>query len=340
MLRESSPVRIVPDVKVVIHQKTNSTWDAAVAELQKEFPDVIFVAGLPQAADHVEDADVIVSTNPGRDTIARGVGLKLVIVPITGVDHVPLDILAERGIRLANAHGNARYVAERTIAMILAYYGRIIEFHNDLANEERWHGFWVRQGLEDSWRTIHGRTVSILGAGEIGHHIARYTKTFDTTNIGFKKNRIEGVPEFYDRIVYDLNEAIDLGDVVVIALPSTPGTQGLISKDRIAIMKGKLLVNIGRGDILDQEALYHGLREGSPAGAAIDAWWQYPQRGEVTGAPARYPIHKLPNVVVSPHLAGYVGEAMTASIQQTSENLRRFLTGRELLTEVDPSLAY
>jgi phosphoglycerate dehydrogenase-like enzyme len=327
-------------VKVVIHQAINQAWKDELAALRQDFPESRFVAGLPEAEEHLPEADVVVSTNPTEDLIERASAVKLIIVPITGVDHLPLDLLTRRGIRLANAHGNARYVAERTVALILAYYGRIVEFHNDLTGKERWHGFWVRQGIADSWRTIHGRTVSIIGAGEIGGHIARFLKAFDTRLVGYRRTKMPEPPEHFDSMLYDLDKAIGAGDIVVIALPSTPETAGLFDARRLGRMEGKLLVNIGRGDIIDEGALYEGLKVGRPEGAALDAWWSYPTDGETNGAPSRYPIHELPNVVASPHLAGYVPEAVSASVRQTGENLRRFLSGEPLLTEVDPARGY
>lgn len=308
--------------------------------MEGEFPGSSFVVGLPEAEAHVPEADVIVSTNPSTELIERAAAVKLIIVPITGVDHLPLDRLVERKIRLANAHGNARYVAERAVALILAYYGRVVEFHNDLTGKDKWHGFWVRQGIADSWRTIHGRRVSIIGAGEIGRHTARFLKAFDTTVVGFRRTRMPKPPEHFDSMVYDLDEAIDAGEVIVIALPSTPETVGLFGARRLGRMEGKLLVNVGRGDIIDEEALYEGLKKGSPEGAALDAWWNYPTDGRTDGPPCNYPLYQLPNVVASPHLAGYVEEAVAASIKQTGENLRRFLTGADLLTEVDPLRGY
>ncbi len=339
-LREPPSTRIVEKVKAVIYQSINKTWKEELTALEKEFPQVSFVAGLPEAEDHLADADVIISATPKEDVIDRAGRVQLIIVPITGIDHLPLEKITQRGIRLANAHGNARYVAERSVALILSYLGRIVEFHNDLAGEEKWHGFWVRQGIDDSWSTIHGKTIGIIGAGEIGGFAAGYLKAFDTTVIGVRRSVPSETPDPYDEIVSDLDEAIERSDIVLIALPSTPETRGLFNRERLGRMAGKLLVNVGRGDIVDEEALYEGLRKGTPAGAAIDTWWSYPSGGETTGAPGRFPIHKLPNVVASPHLAGFVDRAVTASIRQACENLRRFLSGRELLTEVDPKRGY
>ncbi len=327
-------------MNVVIYQPINKTWKEELSALENEFPQVSFVAGLPEAEEHLADADVVISPTPREDVIDRAGKVQLIIVPITGVDHLPLEKIANRGIRLANAHGNARYVAERSVALIFAYFGRIVEFHNDLAEREKWHGFWVRQGVDDSWQTIHGKTVGIIGAGEIGGFAARYLKAFDTILIGFRRSRTSEIPAPYDDMVSDLDEAIDRSDIVLIALPSTPETVGLFGRERLGRMADKLLVNVGRGDIVDEEALYEGLQAGAPAGAAIDTWWSYPAGGETTGAPGRFPIHKLPNVVASPHLAGFVDRAVTASIRQACENLRRFLSGRELLTEVDPKRGY
>ena len=94
-------------------------------------------------------------------------------------------------------------------------------------------------------------------------------------------------------------------------------------------MNGKFLVNVGRGDAVDEEGLYEALKEGILRGAAIDVWYQYPKGGETTAEPSKYPIHELPNVVLSPHLAGFTPQSARLNIEQTIENIRAFLkTGK------------
>jgi len=308
---------------IVFLQKTNSLWQELLEPLRREFPDVEIVTDTEDARLRVAEADIIVGGKIERRVFEEAVNLKLVVVPFTGVNHLPFDLFRERGVKVANSHGNAWYVAERTVGMILAFYGRIIDFHNDL-RDTQWHGFWVGQGLDDSWESVEGKTAAILGTGEIGRNLARQLRTFHVRTVGYRRRRVSAAPEEFDEVVYDLDAAVDTADIVVVALPSTPETQGLIGPREIKRMKGKFLVNIGRGDIVDEKALYEGLKDGILRGAAIDCWYTYP-RGGTKGAPSRYDIHTLDNIILSPHVGGFVPQAVRRGINQACDNIAAFL---------------
>jgi phosphoglycerate dehydrogenase-like enzyme len=225
------------------------------------------------------------------------------------------------------------------VALILAFYGRIIEFHNDMARETRWHGFWVGRGLDDTWESIEGKRAVILGAGEIGRQTARLLSPFGVETIGFRRRKRETAPAEFDRMVYDLDEAIEAGEIVIVDLPATDRTRGLLDDARLSRMAGKLLVNVGRGSIVDEEALYTRLSDGTLRGAAIDCWYTYPREG-VVGAPSRYPVHQLENVVLSPHIAGFTAGAVKRNVEHAFENLAGFLRGERARFEADTGEAY
>jgi len=325
-------------MKVVFYQKVNRIWREFLEPLQKEFPSLEIITDLNQADRHIPEADVIIGGKIAREVFERAERLSLMIVPFTGVNHLPFDLFRERGVRVANSHGNAFYVAERTVAMILAYYGRIIEFHNDL-REGRWHGFWVGKGLEDTWQSVDGKTAVILGTGEIGKYTAQLLKAFRVKTIGYKRTRVQEPPEGFDAMVYSIDEAIDLSDLLVVALPATDSTKALLGRAELQRMQDKLLVNIGRGSIVDETALYEALKSGSLGGAALDCWYNYPQEG-IEGAPSQYPIHRMDSVVLSPHAAGFTAKSARKGIEQACENLRRFVADGSLLFEADIEAGY
>jgi phosphoglycerate dehydrogenase-like enzyme len=99
--------------------------------------------------------------------------------------------------------------------------------------------------------------------------------------------------------------------------------------------QGKFLVNVGRGAIVDEEGLYLALKKGVLKGAAIDTWYTYPQGGATTGAPSRFPIHALPNVILSPHVAGSTREGLLKRVGGTLENIAEWLTAGRCTREVD-----
>ncbi|RKX77894.1 MAG: hydroxyacid dehydrogenase [Spirochaetes bacterium] len=324
-------------MKVLFYIKPNDFWRNKVEELKEEYNNCEFILSDQPAEGILESIEVIVGGKIEEEILEQAKTLKLIIVNFAGVNHLPIAFLKDRGIRVANSHGNARYVAERALAIVMAFYGKIIDYHNDL-KEERWHGFWVNKGLNDTWSSLQERSCSILGVGEIGRYLAKYLKVFDCKVTGFRKRKVhESIPNF-DEIVYDLDEAIDKGEIIFITLPMTKETEGMINYDVMKKMKNRFLVNVGRGSIVEEEALYRALKEGILLGAGIDCWYNYPP--DAVGPPSKYPIHKFPNVVLSPHVAGFTPEAARKNSDYTMQNLRQYLEKGNPVHEVDLNLSY
>ncbi len=307
--------------------------------MEQRFPDTRFVFDTDEHTRECIDADVIVGGIIPLTLLERAENLKLIIVPFVGVDHLPLDFLEEQGVRVANSHGNSESVAERALGMILSLYGKIIPLHEDL-KKGIWHGFWVGKGLDDSWESIHGKSCSIIGAGEIGSSLARMMKAFDCTVTGFKKRKMAEIPLFYDAMVYDFTEAVAASEIVVNILPFTRETENIFSPEILQHMNGKVFVNIGRGKTVDEESLYKSLKNGILKGAALDTWFVYPQNGETTGLPSNYPFSDLDNVVLSPHMAGFTRKAAEENIKQAYENLESFLKTGSPVNEVNIQAGY
>lgn len=326
-------------MNVLFFQELNSFWKKQIAGLKADFPGHRFMTLEEDGPQALGAADVLVGGKPGRADIGAAERLQLVVVPFAGINHLPLELLDRRGIRVANSHGNAPFVAERTLAMMLAWYGNIIGYHEDLKRGQ-WHGFWVGRGLDDTWRSIRGTRCAVLGTGEIARHLALQLEPFEVEVVGYKRRRIEeGIPGF-SRIFYDLDEAIEGADTVVITLPGTPETTGLLGRERLSKMKDTLLVNVGRGSIVDEAALDEALREGTLGGAAIDCWYSYPEGGSTQGPPSRFPFYLGERVVLSPHVAGFTSQAAARNIAQAFENIRQFLRDGSLLFEADPAGGY
>jgi phosphoglycerate dehydrogenase-like enzyme len=326
-------------MKIVFRTKLNRFWLEGIEALHREFPDVDFLTDEKIIDREIEKADALVA---GEITISliKGAGnLKMIFVPYAGVDALPLNYIKEMGIRISSVHVNAPFVAERAIAMVLSFYGKIISYHDDLKNF-RWHGYWAKGTMDDTWDSIQGRRCAIIGTGEIGRYIAKYLKIFDCRIIGFKKRPVSSKLEYFDEITLDLNEALEKSELVFVTLPLTGETDGMFSPEILAGMKGKFLVNVGRGRIVDEEGLYKALKEEILRGAAIDTWYNYPARGEVTASPSRYPIHELPNVILSPHMAGFTPQAALRNVEQTIENIRSYIKTGKAITEVNPELMY
>lgn len=317
----------------------NSAWAERLDRLKADFPGHEFILDPKAAQAALPRLDAILALRLEREGYEAAVSLKACFVPFTGLNHLPADLLLARGVKTFNVHGNAESVAQCALAMTLAFYGRTIEYHNDLC-EGRWHGFWVGKGAEDEWSSISGRPCAIFGVGAIGKALARALKAFDCPVVGYRRHPGNSLPPNFDRIETDLGRAVAEAELLFVALPLTPATAGLFSRELLLSARGKFLVNVGRGAIVDEEGLYQALRDGVLKGAAIDTWYSYPAKGSTTGWPSRFPIHELPNVVLSPHIGGSTLEAGRLALDQSVDNIARWLKGEACGNQVDLSELY
>jgi phosphoglycerate dehydrogenase-like enzyme len=317
----------------------STAWADALGLLAREHPGHRVLIDRESTYKYLSELDAVVASNLSEENLRRAGALKALFVPFVGVDHLPVQALRERGVSVYNAHGNAESVAQCAVAMTLAFYGRTVEYHNDLRHL-LWHGFWVGGGDEDLWSSIWGRSCAVFGTGAIGCCIARILKAFDCTVVGYRRHPEKGVPPAFDRIETDVQAAVDSSELLFITLPKTPETTNLFSKDILMSAHGKFLVNVGRGAVVDEEGLYLALKNGVLKGAALDTWYRYPAKGERACAPSGFPIHELPNVILSPHVGGSTHEAQAILIRQTCSNVSRFLRGDRCENEVDLEALY
>ncbi len=247
-------------------------------------------------------------------------GLRLLQLVSAGVDHLPFARLPA-GLRIAaNVGAYAEPMAEHVLAMILGAYKNLCPRHAALAMGS------FEQHLPN--RMLKGRSCGILGYGGIGRATARLLKPFGVRVLAVNSTgRGDGMADFCGTLG-DLQRVLGESDIVVIALPLTRGNVGLIGQRELSLMKEDgLLVNVARGEIVDQGALYAHLVAHPTFTAAIDAWWVEPQRhGRFE---LEHPFFDLPNVLGSPHNSGIVPGALLDGLRLAVENVERFLRGEE-----------
>jgi phosphoglycerate dehydrogenase-like enzyme len=327
-------------LKVVVLQKLTKEWLARFEDIEKEFPEhEIITFDNANPYDHIEKADVIVGGHLKDGDIKRAKNLKAIFVPWAGVNGLPWDKIKERKIIVINNHGNAQYVAERAVAMLLALLGKIVLYHNDLTRGI-WHGFSAGAPESDMWDTIQDKTCGIIGYGSIGKNIARFIKSFGCSIIAHKKSLPDEKDDLIDKFSLDLHETLDMSDIIFISLPLTKETVGLIGNKEFEYLQGKYLVNVSRGKIVEEKALYESLKSKHLKGAAIDVWYNYPEKRNEPALPSKYPLHTLPNVVVSPHVGGFTPLSLQKMSQRTYHHLRGFLKDGTVVHKVDPDLMY
>ncbi len=193
----------------------------------------------------------------------------------------------------------------------------------------------VLVGEASPW-LLAGRTMGIVGVGTLGEAIAVRAKAFDMRVIGLRRNPARGLPKGFDDVVGpdDRERLLAESDVIVIAAPLTPETDRLIDAAAIATMKpGAIVINVARGQLIDEAALADALEAGRLGGAVLDVFPTEP-------LPSHSPLWALPNVIVTPHNSGFRTGHFDAVIDLFAENLKRFERGVELLNVVDLERGY
>jgi len=270
-------------------------------------------------------ADILLSWNPAREirphpfaVLERVAFIQLISA---GVDHLPFADIPARIVIAGNSGAYAAPMAEHVLALILALAKRL------LPENER-----LRKGDFDQLtpnRRLSGLAAGILGFGGIGRASARLMRAFGMRIFAINTTGESPAPTEFIGTPRDLERVLRESDVVLVSLPLTKATQGLIGRKELEWMKPEaILINVSRGAVIDQKALYaHALNHpGFLLG--IDAWWSEPFTGG--GFRLEYPFLDLPNVIGSPHNSAVVPGSLLEGARQAAENIIRFLTGEAL----------
>ncbi len=224
--------------------------------------------------------------------------LKAVIVPYTGLDQIDLELIKKHQIPLYNTTDHSKFVAEKALQLLLALLGNVANFHNRLM-----HGDWSHRNSDERipWVSLFNRKIGIYGYGRIGRIFQELTTPF--TKEFYVIDRGKDYPNTTP--VKDLETLVDKSEIIVIAAPLTEDTEGVFNANILSRMQDKYLINVGRGPIIEEEALYNALRNQTLKGFASDVWYQYPTQNKVRKSPTKFPIDQFKNIIVSPHCGGY-----------------------------------
>jgi phosphoglycerate dehydrogenase-like enzyme len=322
--------------------------EAQLDRLRKVSPRLRVTRAAPTAADYSE-TDVLYATTVERD-LARAPRLTWVQLHMAGVnalhDH---PLYTESAVALTTTSGvHAATIAEYAVTVLLALAHRVprmVEWQARGAwppDDERWPLFVPAE--------VRGATLGIIGYGSIGRELARIAKTaFAMRVLACKRDPSARADAGYwlpgtgdpDGVLPDewlpparLNDLLARSDVVVMCAPLTPATRHMIGAAELHAMKpSACFINVGRGATVDEAALARALREGRLAGAAVDVFAEEPP-------PAGHPLYGLDNVILSPHVSGFMPSYDDRCADLFAENLRRFLDDRPLLNLVDRSRGY
>ncbi|MHA1912745.1 MAG: NAD(P)-dependent oxidoreductase [Promethearchaeota archaeon] len=313
-----------------------------ISEKLKPFPNVKLLFPSKNSAEdsirNISDADILVGWRPSKDLLSKAVKAKLFINPGAGIQHL-VDLFRKinekRQLLLINGHGNSYFVAQHAVALLLTLMSKTIPHH-----------LWMKEG---KWRTgdedaisipLRFKKVGLFGYGAINKKIHNFLKGFDIEFSVLRKHwekQESLIPTKIDQFEFtQLHDFLKDIDILFIATPLTSLTKKIIKKNELELLgKNGIIINVARGDIIDEESLYNALKERVIEGAAIDVWYDYsPKKNEEGNKfPFHFPFHMLDNIILSPH-RGYSPFSDLLRWDEIIENIMRLAQGRSTFINV------
>ena len=286
----------------------------------------------PELARALADADVLISIQWNRD-FPPAPKLKLIQSPGTGVDFIDIAAVPP-GVRVCNCYGHAEGTAEYVLLGLLLWcQSSFVPSHESFRSERSWRYSGRVNGPING--ELYGATVGVVGLGAIGRAVAARARAFGTRVLGCNRTQRE-VPHVDAQYpLARIDEFLAQCDYVVIAAALAPETERLFDARRFAAMKrSAVLVNVGRGHIVDEDALWAALKEKRIRGATLDVWYAYPRHDELTVAPSKYPFHELDNVWMTPHIAAWTTGMVERRWSEIADNLDRLARGAPLMHQL------
>jgi len=315
-------------------------WNAPdwLAErLRRDFPqlEVVHLKDYVGLDEQIRDAEIVISWSLRPEQLKSAKKLRWVHATAAAVHQVIFPELVESDIVLTNArdvHGPV--VAEHVMALIFALAKRIPQ-----AVRFQQKHVWGQQAVWESKprpREIAGATLGVVGLGSIGTSVAKHAAALGMRVIAAREHPEKPKPPGVERVFSpaELDLLLAQSDYVVLAAPVTAHTRRLIDAGRLSRMKpDSYLINVGRGSLVDQEALTDGLRKEAIGGAALDVFDKEPLAADS-------PLWDLENLLITPHTAGLTERLWERHYQRIAENLRRYLAHQSLLSIVDKKKGY
>ena len=289
-----------------------------------DFPHTLSSYGTTEAHEtlaRIRGADIVITNKVviSAQAFAENPQLKLVAVTATGVNNVDVEAAKQNGTAVCNirAYGNES-VAEHAFMMMIPLMRTLPAYQRDVAA-----GLWENSPffchLGAPMRDLNGKTLAIFGRGNIGKTLATYAQAFKMNVVFAEHKNAQSIRDGY----VSFDEAIRSADVVSLNCPLTPQTANMIGEAELQQMKpGAILINCGRGGLVDEAALVAALKYGQIGGAGFDVLTQEPPRDGNPLLKAR-----LPNLIVTPHIAWASQEAANRLFDILLDNINRFVAG-------------
>jgi phosphoglycerate dehydrogenase-like enzyme len=309
---------------------------ALVDGLRRDFPAVRFLSPRDREAarEQLPEADVVLGWAVTADNFALARRLRWVHLTAAGVGAALFPALIESDVVLTNARGlHAVAMAEHAIGLMLSF-ARKLHLARDAQRERRW--IQRELMLEDPpFRDLAGGTLVVLGLGRVGAAVAERARALGLRVIAVRRRPASPPEPAHEQWPAErLDEALALADWVVLAAPLTDQTRHGIGREQLARMKpDAVLINLGRGALLDEPALIEALERGALGGAGLDVTAEEP-------LPDASPLWRMPQVILTPHVSGLAPRLWERAVDQFARNLSAYLAGRPLENVVDKRAGY
>jgi len=275
-------------------------------------------------SEHASTADALVVGRFNEQTLVDAKCCQWVHCTSAGVDRLLFKSFLDSSVPLTNSRGiHPVPIAEHIFGCILCFEKKLMSYIRK--QQDR---IWEKERAAE----LYGRTLGIIGIGRIGQRVAEIGKVFGCHVLGVR--RTDAPVDGIDRIYTTLEPVLKESDYVILCLPSTEDTKNIIGREEISAMKSDaVIINIGRGEAIDDDALLEALRTQQIRGAALDVFNEEP-------LPKDSPYYDLDNVLITPHSSGSTFRYDERGIEILVDNLRAYLEHREMPTVVDKVAGY
>jgi len=277
------------------------------------------------------DADVLISRRFTAGMAANATRLRLILTPGAGTNEIDFSAVPDHAV-VCNVYGHESSIAEYIFMTMLALTRDLLNMDHRFRR-----GDWSDRARGPQ-RELRGSTLALIGLGRIGSEVARQAAVFGLRTMAVTRSpdaaRKDALGLAFLGDLTDLPQVLAAADFVVVALPLQNDTIGLLGPDQLRAMKpSAYLINVARGPIIDEDALYEALHARTIAGAGLDVWYQYPD-DKISGSAATRPFHQLDNVIITPHIAGWTAGTFHHRWAVINENLQRLAYGAPLVNIV------
>ena len=321
-------------MKIVFHGANPANFRPGFEAMLSGSHEIVMVSDAldgPGERDHFASADVIIGNrlNAADPVPAK---LRLFHAPAAGTDGIDAALLPA-GAALCNCFGHEQPIAEYVMAALLARHVPLADADTRLRTGE-W-AYWG--GRPGTLRTELGdQTIGLLGFGHIGKAIAARAKAFGMKISVCNRTKVPvgaGVDQSFT--LDEMAAFMASADAIVVSLPMLESTKGIVGAAALGAMRrDAVIVNVGRGPVIDEQALYDALSNRRIGGAIIDTWYVYPSAANGTPQPANLPFNTLPNVVMTPHMSGWTTGTVRRRQETMAGNIARLARGEALVNRL------